>query len=170
MENVSHCNFCEHKQFDFTTGNLCGLTGKKADFIKKCPKISFDTNAKEKIAEINLKYKEINERKVDVIGHLILFSIIGIVVIIADIYLTKYLFEAGWISAASIVGIAIGLSLVGYGFAPFINYREANSTAKSQKDRLDGILRIYDYGYDINFEDDNYLTVVTLRREKQKIR
>ena len=167
MENVSHCNLCEHKQYDFSTGNLCGLTQKKADFIKKCSKIMLANNAKEQIAKINLEYEEIKARKVDVIGHLILFSIFGAVIIIADIYFTKYLLEAGWISTASIVGIAIGLSLIGYGFAPFVNYRETIGTAKSQKDRLDNILKIYDYGYDINFENEDYLTAVTLRRVKQ---
>ncbi|WP_430408311.1 hypothetical protein [Kordia sp.] len=166
MENVSHCNFCEHKEFDFATGNICGLTQKKADFIKKCPKISFDVNAKEKIAQINQEYKAIKDRKVDVIGHLVLYSIIGVALIIIDIYFTQYLFEAGWISTASIVGIAVGLSLIGYGFAPLVNYREASGAAKSQKDRLDAILKTYDYGYDINFEDENYLTAVTLRRVK----
>lgn len=166
MENVSHCNFCEHKEFDFTTGNLCGLTKKKADFIKKCPKISFDTNAKEKIAEINLTYKTIKDRKVDTIGHLVIFSIIGVAVLIADIYFTQYLLESGWISTASAVGFGIGLGLIGYGFAPFIKYREEIGAAASQKDRLDTILKLYDYGYDINFEDENHLTAVKLRRTK----
>lgn len=172
MENVSHCNFCEHKQFDFTTGNLCGLTGKKADFIKKCSKISFGSNLKEEIAHINFEYKQLRAYKIRLIGYLILYPTLGFIVIFTAIYYMKALHETDLliVSSVGILGIGGGLSLLNNVFESYVRYNDANSTAKSQKDRLDNILKIYDYGYDINFQDDNYLTAVTLRREKEKVR
>lgn len=100
------------------------------------------------------------------IGHLILYTIIGIVIIIADIYFTMTLFEAGWISTGSVIGIAVGVSLIGYAFTPFIKYRNASSVAKSQKQRLDNFLKLYDYGYEINFDDEYYESAVRLFRHK----
>lgn len=170
MEISGHCTFCEHKEFNFAKGNLCGLTQQKADFIKKCPKITFEANAKEEIAKINLEYKLLQEQKLKTIGHLIIFSIIGVVIILADIYFTQILFDAGWISTGSVIGIAIGMFFIGYAFTPYIKYTNANSVVKSQKQRMDDFFNLYDYNYDVNFEDDNYQTAVTLRRSKQKIR
>ncbi|WP_420573347.1 hypothetical protein [Kordia sp.] len=170
MEISAHCSFCEHKEFDFAKGNLCGLTSQKADFIRKCSKITFDENAKEEIAKINLEYKFLQDQKTKVIGHLILFSIIGVSVILADIYFTQVLYEAGWISTGSVIGIAFGIGFIGYAFTPYIKYTNTNSVVKSQKQRMDNFFSLYDYSYDINYEDENYLTAVTLRRSKQKIR
>ncbi len=170
MEISGHCSFCEHKEYNFTTGNLCGLTHKKADFLRKCPRITFGDTAKEEIARINIEYKELQDRKSTVLGHLILFSIIGIAIILIDIYFTQKLFEAGWISTVSIIGISIGLSVIGYAFTPYIKYTNANSVVKSQKQRMDALFALYDYDYKINFEDENYLTAITLFRSKQKVR
>ena len=78
MEISQHCTFCDHKEFDFTRGNVCGITGKKADFIRKCPKIDFNVNAKNEIARINFEYKSIQDEKRGILWHLMLYSVIGI--------------------------------------------------------------------------------------------
>lgn len=167
MEIYQHCSFCEHKKFDFTTGNLCGITNKKADFIRKCPKIEFGNNAKIEIARINQEYKKIQNQKVDVYGHLVMFSIIGVVIIVADIFFSQYLYNIGWISTISIIGIGIGISMIVYAFAPFYKYREANSVAKDKKKELDNFLALYDYDYEINFEKKNPEAAVKLFRSKR---
>ncbi|PTX61634.1 hypothetical protein C8N46_104277 [Kordia periserrulae] len=167
MEIYQHCSFCEHKKFDFTTGNLCGITNKKADFIRKCPKIELNINAKNEIARINKEYKKIQDQKVDVFGHLVMFSIIGVVIMVADIFLTQYLYDTGWVSTISIIGIGIGMSAIVYAFAPFYKYREANSVAKDKKKELDNFLALYDYDYEINFEKENPEAAVKLFRSKR---
>ena len=150
MEISRHCTFCEHKKFDFTTGNLCGITHEKADFIRKCPKIEFDENAKEEIAKINLEDKDLQEQKSKVIRHLILYSIVGVAIILADIYFTQKLFEAGWISTGSLIGISFGMGFIGYAFTPYIKYTNAHSVVKSQKKEMDNLLALYDYDYEID--------------------
>lgn len=180
MEISGHCSFCEHKEFDFVTGNLCGLTKQKADFLRKCPRITFGDTAKEEIAKINLEYKDLQEQKPKAIRHLILYTIVGIAIVLADINLTKRFFEIDWvassirftgeISGMSVIAIAAGLSVIGYAFTPYIKYTNANSVVKSQKQRMDNLFALYDYDYRINFEDDNYLTAITLYRSKQKVR
>ncbi|MEM6687179.1 MAG: hypothetical protein AAF617_15465 [Bacteroidota bacterium] len=169
MEISAHCTLCDYKKFDFSTGNLCGITHKKADFTRKCPKIDFNRNAKEEIARINIEYKHIQDQKVNVIGHLILYAIIGIAIILADIYFTKYLYETGWISTMTLIGFGIGLSMIGYAFAPFIQFTNDKSVAKSQKKRVDDLLALYDYDYKINFEEENPEIAVKLFRSKRPI-
>ena len=170
MEISRHCSFCEHKEFDFSTGNFCGFTKKKADFLRKCPKITFDMNAKEEIARVNLEYQELKEQKSRIIGHLILYVIIGLVLIVVNIFATIAIFEAGWISTVTLIGFGISSYLIGYAFAPFIKYTNANSVVKAEKKRMDNFLQLYDYGYEINFEDENYKSAVTLHRSKGKLR
>jgi len=180
VEISGHCSFCEHKEFDFTTGNLCGLTKQKADFIRKCPKIMFGDTAKEEIARINLEYKELQDRKYKTINHLILYTVLGIAIFLIDFYLAKRLLEVDWIIASTrysgivagmaVVLIAAGMSAIGYAFTPYIKYTNANSVVKSQKKRMDDFLQLYDYDYKINFEAENHLTGITLHRSKPKIR
>ncbi|QHI34966.1 hypothetical protein IMCC3317_03120 [Kordia antarctica] len=170
MEISRHCSFCEHKEFDFSTGNFCGLTKKKADFSRKCPKITFGNNAKEEIARINLEYQALKEQKTAVISHLILYILIGLALIVIDIFATIAIFEAGWITTYTLVGFAIGMSVIGYAFTPYIKYTNANSVVTSEKKRMDDLLQLYDYGYEINFEDENYQTAVTFHRSKVKLR
>ncbi|MGH1388176.1 hypothetical protein [Kordia sp.] len=170
MEISGHCTFCEHKEFDFATGNLCGLTKQKADFMRKCPKITLGDTAKEEIARINLEYKDLQKQRPKAVGHLILYTIIAIAIFLADIYFTQKLFEAGWVTTGSIIGIAFGIGFIGYAFTPYIKYTNANSAVKSQKQRMDNFFALYDYDYKINFEDENYQTAITLYRSKQKVR
>ncbi|MFK7747781.1 MAG: hypothetical protein AB8B65_05300 [Kordia sp.] len=180
MEISGHCSFCEHKKFDFKVGNLCGLTQKKADFLRKCPRIMIGDTAKEEIAKINFEYKELQDEKLKVVSHLVLYTILGIVLFLVVAYLTQRLFNIDWVIASTrftgevagmtIIGIAGGIATIMYAFKPYIKYTNANHAVKSQKKRMDAFFALYDYEYRINFEDENYQTAVTLYRSKQKIR
>ncbi|AXG71185.1 hypothetical protein KORDIASMS9_03441 [Kordia sp. SMS9] len=182
MEISGHCSFCEHKEFDFTNGNLCGLTKQKADFSRKCPKITFGSNAKAKIVEINTEYKQLQDEKLKVIYHLILSLFIGTVIIIGIVYFIEMLFKIGVfytsvlterearILTESLFAIIVGISLIGYAFAPYIKYTNANSAAKAQKKRMDTFFALYDYDYKINFEDENPQTAVKLFRSKRPVK
>jgi hypothetical protein len=176
MEIAEHCSFCDHKEFNLTDGNLCGLTQKKADFIKKCPKIRFGATAKQKIIETNIEYRELQRRKPKILRKMMLIVLGGLPLIAIVIFVSKFIFrmemfsydilsaEEFWFVFSILFGIASVIWLFDYAFKPFIKHKNIASVNASQKKRMDYLFALYDYDYTINFEDENPETAVKLFR------
>ncbi|MEM6719664.1 MAG: hypothetical protein AAF611_10135 [Bacteroidota bacterium] len=179
MEISRHCSFCEYKKFDLNVGNLCGLTDQKADFVRKCPKIKIDFNAKEKIAKINLEYKSLTDKKASVIWHLILYLIIGVAIIFAGIYFVTEMsdpfwnfdmvfIELEWFAAGTLAIFSSGMFVIGHAFKPFIKFTNAFSVVKSQKREMENLLALYDYDYNVIFEEEEEYEYAEIKLYKSK--
>ncbi len=82
MELVKHCELCEHRVFDLSTGSTCGVTNSKPQFQGKCPDILFGDNHIRRIKEVNIEYYKVASIKSLNIAHFIMYLMIGIAVML----------------------------------------------------------------------------------------
>ncbi|WP_460219506.1 hypothetical protein [Psychroserpens sp. MEBiC05023] len=150
MELTQHCKICDHKIVDFKTGTLCGLTNKKPEFQHKCGVIKLDTEFKNEIEDVNIKYESVLKTKTDTVGHVIMYSILAVVIILGGFLLGKFILEKGVISTIPIIIMTIGLAALGFAFAPLNLYRTNLNIAKKRKHVVDDLCKMYGHTYDID--------------------
>ncbi|MDY7393701.1 hypothetical protein UMM65_00460 [Aureibaculum sp. 2210JD6-5] len=161
IRKTEHCLLCENQRYDFKEGVYCGITEKKPDFKETCDIINFGKTLEDKILEVNVELDLVKRTKVDTIGHLIIFTLIGIAIIYFGLFLAnKYGFSL--IVHESILGIrgfgtmvilvSIGISLLIFAIAPLNLYRSNIKIAKLKKQKLDQILEFYKLRYNINLQ------------------
>ena len=108
IKNTSHCLICENKKVDFTTGVYCRVNEKKPKFAEKCTIKEFGGTLEKKIVELDSNLKLIEDRKAGIYLHLYTFMGIALIVLIADYFLTTFLWETGWVTTLSLtVGVLI---------------------------------------------------------------
>ena len=171
MNNTQHCKLCNHKIIDFKTGTLCGLTNKKPDFQHKCGVIKLEDTFKNQIENVNIEYEAVLKTKTDTIGHLILYAIIAIALVLGGFLLGKFILEKGVISTIPLLIMAVGLAALAFAFAPLNKYNTNLKIAKNKKVTLDTLCKMYGYNYDIDIthlkdslENKFYETDLKIRR------
>lgn len=152
MNKSDHCMFCDHKIVDFKTGTLCMLTNKKPDFEIKCNYISLDTNYKQQIEELNIKYEAVKKTKIDSYGHFVFYLIISIGVVLVGYFIGKYALDSGVISTVPLIIMSIGIGIIGLAVGPLNYYNNELKLSKNNKERLDKISGLYGYDYNINIK------------------
>ncbi|MCL6294321.1 hypothetical protein [Jejuia spongiicola] len=152
LKNSDHCKLCDNMHFDFNKGVFCGLDMKRPKFNNKCINIYLDEAYKEKIKTINIEYESVLKTKTDTFGHIIIYSTIGVFILILNYVLTQYIFNKGFISTISIIIFVIALIPLGRAIGIFNFYRTALSIAKKKKMILDELTKLYNHSYDINIE------------------
>lgn len=150
MDLTLHCKLCDHKIIDFKTGTLCGLTNKKPEFQNKCGVIKIEDNFKKQIEDVNIEYEVVLKTRVDTYGHLIMYAILAIALILGGFLIGKYILEKGVISTIPIIIMALGLVVLGVAFAPLNLYKTNLKIANKKKDTLDTLSKMYGYNYDID--------------------
>lgn len=183
LKNLDHCQFCDNQKKDFTKGVYCGLTNEKPEFHKTCSKIKLDQILIKKIEEINSKHYKLINRKFDIYAGLLVFPILGLLVLFGDyLYYTNYykpffLDELNEPSKAIAGGFALlailfvaGITLIGKGTGPLINYLESLKYIKKDKAKLDAVCRLNGYKYDIAYYKKNNLFDLEVRVKDIKLR
>lgn len=176
MDLTLHCKLCDHRIIDFKTGTLCGLTNKKPDFHNKCGVIKIEDNFKKQIEDVNIEYEVVLKTRVDTYGHLIMYGILAIALILGGFLIGKYILEKGVISTLPIAIMTIGLVVLGIAFAPLNLYNTKLKIAKKKKDTLDTLSKMYGYNYDIDIThlkdslgNKSYETDLKVRRTNNSI-
>ena len=82
MDLVKHCELCEHRLFDLSTGTTCGLTNLKPEFKGKCLNIKFGDNHIRRIKEACIDYYKVASTKSLNITHFVMYMVIGIAVML----------------------------------------------------------------------------------------
>ena len=153
MNITKHCQLCDHQIIDFKTGTLCGLTQRKPDFINKCVKAKLDSKLQAKIESTNVAYEGVLKTKSLVYINFVVFLIIGLAVILAGYFLAQYLLQFRVIATAPFVISAVGLMVVlPLATGPLNQFRNDLKLAKSKKEDVDNVLKIYNIKYDIDLK------------------
>lgn len=150
MDLTLHCKLCDHKILDFKTGTLCGLTNKKPDFQNKCGVITIQDNFEEQIKVVNIEHDSVLKTRTDTYGHLIMYGILAIVIVLAGFLLGKYILEKGVFSTVPIIIMTVGLAVLGIAFAPLNLYNTKIKIARKKKNTLDNLCKMYGYKYTID--------------------
>lgn len=152
LKNSDHCKLCDNMHFDFNKGVFCGLDMKRPTFNNKCIKINLDKAYKENIETINIEYESVLKTKTDTFGHIIIYLVIGILILILNYIFSKYIFDKGFVSTISIIFFVIALIPLGRAIGLFNFYRTNLSIARKKKTVLDELTALYNYTYDIKIE------------------
>ncbi|WP_298236652.1 hypothetical protein [uncultured Algibacter sp.] len=152
LKNSDHCRLCDNMHFDFNKGVFCGLNMQRPEFNNKCIKIDLNKIFKEKIEAINIEYQSVLKTKTDTFGHVIIYAIVTILVIVLNYVITQYIFNLGYVSTISIILFVLALIPLGKVAGLINTYRTKLSIAKKKKETLDEITNLYRYSYDINIE------------------
>ncbi|MFT7050055.1 MAG: hypothetical protein ACJAZK_000644 [Psychroserpens sp.] len=150
MDLTLHCKLCDHKIIDFKTGTLCGLTNRKPDFKNKCSVIKIQDDFKEQIETVNIEHDAILKTKTDTYGHLIMYVLLAIALVLAAFLLGKFILDKGFISTIPIIIVTLGFSVLGVALAPLNAYNSNLKRAERNKEALDTIGNMYGYKYDID--------------------
>jgi len=155
MDLARHCLLCDNQIFSIKEGTTCKLTNESPDFNTTCATIELNEKFEERIKRINIAYQNVLFTKTDTFGHVTIFSIIRLAVLFSGYYLGEYAWDNGVISTVPLMIIAIGLGVLVFAFGPLNKYRNELSIAKSNKDKLDEVLRLYniDYTIDLKYGD-----------------
>lgn len=150
MDILAHCVVCENQKLDLATGTTCGVTNKKPDFYKSCPKIKFDEKLNSKIKRVNIELKNTLNEKPTIYFNLFFFLILGTLVLIGGYYLGHRSFSNGVISVLPLIVMGIGIFLYIFGISPLYKYQQKLNVLKDNKANLDQVLEVYGVQYDIN--------------------
>ncbi|WPR74757.1 hypothetical protein [Algoriphagus sp. NG3] len=154
MQVANHCELCEHRLFDLSTGSTCGLTTLKPAFNEKCSTIKFGNNYINRIKEVNVDYYKIASTKYYNILHCILYLVIAGSVISAGYYLGATAWDKGVISTVPLIIIGIGVSIIPIAIGPLLNFRQKLVAVKDKKTKLDALLETYNVAYEIEIVVD----------------
>ncbi|MET2984192.1 hypothetical protein [Aureibaculum conchae] len=159
IKKTEHCLLCENQKHNFENGVYCGLTDKKPDFEKTCNLIKFGNALEDSILEKNVELRLVERTKVDTIGHLVIFLLIGLCVVffgsyLLDIFGIKLLTHRGGVRAEALMPmvfiVLIGIGLIVFAVAPVNLYRRNLKVAKTNKEKLDKILDEYNLTYTLD--------------------
>lgn len=150
MDLARHCTLCDNQLVNIKDGTTCGLTNKKPEFNKTCIKIELNDKFEQRVKKVNIELENVNKMKTDTYGHVVIFTLISIAVVFGGYYIGKYAFESGVISTVPLVIMAIGLGILVFAIGPLNKYRNELAIVKSNKEKLDEVLKLYKIDYDID--------------------
>lgn len=152
MDLARHCILCDNQVVSIKEGTTCKLTNKKPDFDTTCKTIELNEKFEERIKKVNIEYQNVQRTKTDTFGHVIIFSIISLSVIIGGYYFGSYAWQHGVISTVPLVIIGVGLVVLVFAFGPMNKFRNDLAIAKSNKDKLEEVLNLYNIDYKIDLK------------------
>jgi len=150
MDLARHCILCDNQLVNIKDGTTCSLTNKKPDFNKTCIKIELNEKFEQRIKKINIELENIRRTKTDTYGHVVIFTIVSFAVIFGGYYIGKYAFDSGVVSTVPLIIMAIGLGILVFAFGPLNKFRNEFAIAKSNKEKLDEVLKLYKIDYEID--------------------
>ncbi len=165
---TSHCELCLNHSVSFKKGTFCILTNEKPNFEKKCNKIKFGKNLKDKITEVNVEHKKINDEKILVYIYFTVFLLLAIAVFLLTYFFSEYISDrlksffakaqgrpTGLFIGSIAIFISIGVALLSYAFGMLNKHLFDKKANLKNKNELDSIIDLYDMSYeiDVNIKD-----------------
>ena len=162
---TKHCELCLNHSINFQKGTFCILTNEKPNFDKKCSKIKFGKNLKDKITEVNVEYKKINDEKILVYIYFTVFLLLAITVFLSTYFFSEYISHrlksfigrpggrpTGLFIGSIVIFISIGIALLSYAFGMLNKHLFDKKANLKNKNELDSILNLYDMIYEIDIK------------------
>lgn len=148
---TQHCLLCRNQSHSKMNGVICGLTKEKPTFGKFCSSFQEEDELPGLVASPNLGLEIIQRSKPIVIGHLILYLIIGLIIIVSGFLIGKYAFDNRVISTVPLIIMGVGVCTLPISLAPWISFRQKLGVAMHRKEVLDQVLSEYGIRYNIHF-------------------
>ena len=152
MNLAAHCSLCDHQKVDFKSGTICSLTNSKPQFNKTCSEIKLTEKFEEKLKDVNIKFKKVNDEKILVYIYFVIFLSIGISIIIGGYLLGKYVLGSGVISTVPIIIMGVSLAPLMLAFGNLNNFKQKLDVARTDKKKIDQVLDAYHIDYDIEIK------------------
>ena len=152
MTYSKHCDLCENKKTSLKNGLTCGLTNRKPEFEKTCPKIKLREKFQEKLEIINIELKNINKDKNSIHINFYFFITIGFLLIIGGVYLIKSTQESIYSLKITFLIIGGGITFLGIAYNKLNKYRKRLRNAEYDKYEIDELLKQYGIEYKTNFD------------------
>ncbi|RZS91898.1 hypothetical protein [Aquimarina brevivitae] len=149
---ASHCELCDHQQFDLKIGTTCALTDRKPEFNKTCSKIELNDKFETQLKDINITYDQLKRKKALTIAYFVVMVFVGIAIITSAFLLGKYALGNRVVSAVPIIIMGVSLGPFVMGFGTLNSYLQELRVAKSKKERIDKILDLYNIKYDLDIQ------------------
>lgn len=156
-----HCNICEHNTLSSEGGFMCGVTQERPDFEGTCDKVKFGETLKGHIEHYHAQYEISKRGRIWIyIQSFMIFSA-GIGASIYGEYLWSIIYGTTLlvrgrpdltlgISAAPIIVLLIGLTVVLVSLRLLIKSLKDQSEALNSKKKLDQLLSLYGVTYEID--------------------
>lgn len=148
MELAKHCELCDNRVFDLSTGTTCGLTSMRPEFKGKCPNIKFGDNQLRRIKEVNIEYYEIESKKWMNVVHFILYFMIGVTIMLVGYFLGLMAWDKGVVSTVPLIIIGVGFLIIPFATGPLLSFRRDFRIEKERKVKMDQLLKSYNIEYD----------------------
>lgn len=154
---TDHCFLCDRRIFIMEKGTICSINRKPPNFKDKCSKISFDSNYKKVIEQVNINYFKSAKEKIWVYSYFVIFLIFGLVVVYFSIFLTTFLMEklknyngrALVFFGVPIIIFSAGWVLVSKALGVLGSYLNEFKIFKKKKELIDNVLELYNIKYNI---------------------
>ena len=153
MNHSRHCNFCDHEIKSLEKGIICGITKKKPNFGKSCPRIKLNEKFKEEIESVNLKFNELQGNKKSSYLTFILLIGFGFLLIYKSGTIAEFFNNTTYFLAYKVGTIALGIKILMDIIKNLTKYREELKSAKLQKNKIDSVSKIYGINFKKSFKD-----------------
>jgi hypothetical protein len=148
MELVKHCELCDHRVFDLSTGTTCGLTSKRPEFNGKCLDIKFGDNHVRRIKEVNIEYYKVASKRWMSVAHFILYFMIGVTIMLGGYLLGSMAWDKGVVSTVPLIIIGVGFLIIPFATGPLIKFSQDVRIERERKVKMDELLKSYNIEYD----------------------
>ena len=152
MQQTRHCALCENEVKSLETGVTCKLNGEKPDFNKFCLNILLDKKFKSKLENTNLKLERINKTKSKVYITFYVLILMGFLLIVANKAYGNLLHSHRYYWIYRVSAIAAGVTVLSNAYFRLNRFRDKLKIAKSEKEKIDSVLKVYNISYDIDFD------------------
>ncbi len=155
MNYSKHCNLCDNEIASFEKGIICGITKKKPDFDKSCSNIELNEKFKEKLENVDLKFKELRKRKKS--NYLTFFLLIsfGFLLIIKSGTLAGLNKSETYFLVYKVGIIAVGITILMNAIKKLSAFIRRLKSTEFEKGKIDSVSKIYEINYKTELEKGN---------------
>ncbi|MEZ4854355.1 hypothetical protein [Flavobacterium sp.] len=154
---TDHCLLCDKRNFIIEKGTVCSINNKPPNFNDTCSKISFDSNYKKVIEDVNIDYFKCKNQKILVYIYFVVFLIFGLMIVCFSIYGTFYLTEklknyrglGLVVLGIPIIIFSIGWVLIGKATGVLRTHLNDFKIYENKKELTDNVLKLYNIKYNL---------------------
>jgi len=142
--NESHCFFCEKRKMDFQKGLVCSITQDKREIRRKCPDFEIRLDKRIILRDFNEELEKPVNKKVNIIGNLVKWALIGSVVMGLGFWFHFRALESNRIFNFPIGMMLVGLMTIPFGIGTYIKGMQGLKILKKKKEEYAFILKLYE--------------------------
>ncbi len=158
MHPTYHCELCNHQKVNLKEGSICGLTERKPNFNRTCPKIFLTKKFEEKLKIAAIEYQRVEKDRWWTYAYSIVFLIMSFAVFYSVYWFIGYMDELfdsrdygqGYITVVPIVIFSIGFVLLAMAVGAFNKHRKDVTKVSLKKQRIDEVIALYNISYTVD--------------------